>query len=146
MSASPLVYQVLTDVLPEQIVVKDGEPPVPVISTTFATFDRLLSHLHEEELRWLLIDEAGQAVPQAAAGAMMAPSPVTRFARPPTVDGCEPERRPPPPFDAANGLSTYDGTAVQGQMRCSLTNCPRRSSSAFASSAVRESRSALVPT
>jgi hypothetical protein len=29
MSASPLVYQVLEDVLPEQIVLKDGEPPRP---------------------------------------------------------------------------------------------------------------------
>ncbi|MGH9696566.1 MAG: DEAD/DEAH box helicase [Bryobacteraceae bacterium] len=41
-----------------------------MVSTTFASFDRLFSHCGRESLGWLLIDEAGQATPQSAAGAL----------------------------------------------------------------------------
>jgi superfamily I DNA and/or RNA helicase len=77
---------------------------IPVVSTTFASFDRLFSHCGRESLGWLLIDEAGQATPQSAAGALW------RSKRAVIVgDPLQLEPIVPLPFTAQQALRTHFG-------------------------------------
>ena len=43
---------------------------VPVVSSTLASFSRLFAGMGQASLDWVLLDEAGQATPQSAAGAL----------------------------------------------------------------------------
>lgn len=77
---------------------------IPVVSTTFASFDRLFAHLGRESLGWLLIDEAGQATPQSAVGALW------RSKRAVIVgDPRQLEPIVPLPFTAQQALRTHFG-------------------------------------
>ena len=42
----------------------------PVVSTTFASLSRSFAHMGAGSIPWLLVDEAGQAVPHQALGAI----------------------------------------------------------------------------
>lgn len=55
---------------------------VPVVSTTFASFPTLFSMLGKGSIGWVMVDEAGQAVPQALCGALLRARNITAIGDP----------------------------------------------------------------
>lgn len=75
-SLSAFVNMMMGNIHPSQV--NGGPMPlwdtfflvVPLVSTTFASLPQLFRGIDKENLAWLLIDEAGQATPQQAVGAI----------------------------------------------------------------------------
>lgn len=67
-----LINGKLPNISPEvaQIAWKNFFMLIPVISTTFHSFDNMFKPFSHNGIGWLIIDEAGQAPPQYAAGAI----------------------------------------------------------------------------
>ena len=84
---------------------------VPVVSSTLASFSRLFSGMGEKSLDWVFLDEAGQATPQSAAGALWRAAKAAVIGDPQQIEPVVPQ--PAPLLDTLRARQKTDAVSLE---------------------------------